>query len=186
MAHATRVDLSEPQRAVPDVWTRNKAGTCYRLIERARIVLMSADGLSAAEQARRLDVDRRGICRWRTRWKDNHERLTSAEQTGASARDLSALIEAVLADEKRPGAPATFTAEQLVQIIAVACEPPGDSGRPVTQCQAAKRVGPCDPDPARFRQDFAQRRQVGEGLPLRPVRHGSPFARERSERRRVL
>ena len=132
MARASKVDLSEAQRAVLDGWTRNKAGTSYRLIERARIVLMSADGLSVAHQARCLGVDRRRIDRWRTRWEDSRERLALAERQGASARDLSTLIEAVLADEKRPGAPATFTAEQLTQIIAVACEPPGDSGRPVT------------------------------------------------------
>ena len=38
----------------------------------------------------------------------------------------------VLSDEQRPGAPATFSAEQLAQIIAVACEAPEESGRPVT------------------------------------------------------
>src|SRR5262249_61176449 len=31
-----------------------------------------------------------------------------------------------------PATPATFTAEQIVQIVAVACEDPADSGRPVS------------------------------------------------------
>jgi putative transposase len=50
------------------------------------------------------------------------------------ARDgqLRALIEAILADELRPGAPATFTPETLVQIIALACEDPQASSRPVS------------------------------------------------------
>ena len=41
-------------------------------------------------------------------------------------------IEAVLSDEPRPGAPGTFTPEQVTQILAVACEPPAKSGRPIT------------------------------------------------------
>jgi len=32
------------------------------------------------------------------------------------------LIRGVLSDEPRPGGPCTFSAEQLTQIIAVACE----------------------------------------------------------------
>jgi putative transposase len=37
-----------------------------------------------------------------------------------------------LADHPRAGTPATCTAEQIVQIVAVACEDPADSGRPVS------------------------------------------------------
>jgi hypothetical protein len=35
-------------------------------------------------------------------------------------------------DAPRPGAPATFSAEQWCQIIALACEPPEASGRPIS------------------------------------------------------
>jgi hypothetical protein len=39
----------------------------------------------------------------------------------------------VLSDAPRPGTPATFTAEQVAQIIAVACEPPQQSSRPINR-----------------------------------------------------
>jgi transposase len=42
-------------------------------------------------------------------------------------------IEERLADLPRPGAPARITAEQVCQIIAMACEHPGESGRPISQ-----------------------------------------------------
>ena len=45
-------------------------------------------------------------------------------------------IEAVLSDEPRPGAPGKFTPEQVTQILAVACEPPEKSGRPITHWTA--------------------------------------------------
>jgi transposase len=37
-----------------------------------------------------------------------------------------------LVDKERPGGPTKFTAAQLTQIIAVACELPEESDRPVT------------------------------------------------------
>ena len=36
----------------------------------------------------------------------------------------------ILSDAPQPGAPATFTAEQVAQIVALACEPAELSGRP--------------------------------------------------------
>ncbi len=38
----------------------------------------------------------------------------------------------MLSDEQRPGGPAKFSLEQIVQIVAVACEQPATSGRPIS------------------------------------------------------
>lgn len=132
MARALTLTLSERQRAILERWRRNKADTPARLVERCTIILLSADGVSNEEQGRRLDVDRQRVRRWRTRWVKSEERLAAAEREGANDKDLSNLVREVLADDPRPGGPPTFTAEQLTQIIAVACEPPVESGRPVT------------------------------------------------------
>lgn len=83
-------------------------------------------------QAARLGVDRQRVRRWRTRWAEQYESLVAAELGGATDKDIAALLRAVLADEQRAGGPSTFTAEQLTQIIGVACELPSDCGRPVT------------------------------------------------------
>ena len=37
----------------------------------------------------------------------------------------------MLSDEQRPGGPAKFSLEQIVQIVAVACEQPQSSIRPI-------------------------------------------------------
>jgi putative transposase len=42
------------------------------------------------------------------------------------------MIRIILSDAPRPGTPVGFTVEQRVQIIAVACENPKDSDRPVS------------------------------------------------------
>lgn len=127
-----KVMVSERQREVLERWVRNKASTPHRLVERCQIVLMSADGRSNREQARLLGVDRQRVRRWRGRWSDAQKRLAEAEKQEAEEKDLVGIIAEVLGDIPRPGGPTKFSAEQLVQIISVACEPPKDSGRPVT------------------------------------------------------
>ncbi len=132
MGRAVEVVVSERQRAILDKWVRNKADTPYRLIERCRIILMSAEGVSNAEQGRRLGADPQRPRRWRTRWAAARDRLDAAEGEGATDRDLAGLLTEFLSDRPRSGVPPTFTAEQLTLIIAVACEKPEESGRPVT------------------------------------------------------
>jgi putative transposase len=54
------------------------------------------------------------------------------EADEGSDKTLTTRIVEALADHLRSGTPATFTAEQMVQIVAVAWEDPADSGRPVS------------------------------------------------------
>lgn len=129
---AVEIVVSERQRALLEQWGRNRADTPYRLIERCRIVLMSAEGVSNAEQARRLGTDQQLARRWRRRWFDAQERFAAAEDKGASDKDLGNLLVEVLSDRPRAGVTPTFSAEHLTKIIAIACEPPEESGRPVT------------------------------------------------------
>ena len=42
----------------------------------------------------------------------------------------------MLGDEPRSGAPGKFTPEQVARSLAVACEPPENSGRPITRWTA--------------------------------------------------
>src|SRR5262245_110063 len=81
---------------------------------RAHIILLLADGLNAPTVARRLGTSRRTVRLWRRHWLTRH---------GWAVHER-------LQDAPRPGAPATFSAEQWCQIIALACEPPEASGRP--------------------------------------------------------
>ena len=132
MARAAEITVSARQQAILEKWTRNRAGTAYCLIERSQVILMSAEGVSNSEQGRRLNVDRQRVRRWRTRWAENEKQLRAAEEERVSDKDLTELILSLLTDHQRPGTPSTFTAEQLTQIIGVACEVPEESGRPVT------------------------------------------------------
>jgi putative transposase len=83
---------------------------------RAQIILHLADGHNAREVARLLGTSRLTVRRWRRHWL---------------ARRNCAVLER-LHDAPRPGTPATFSAEQWCQIMALACEPPADSERPIS------------------------------------------------------
>ena len=75
---------------------------------------------------------RQRVRRWRHRWAGATKSLFAAEEGVATDKDFEKLVIGVLMDGARSGAPAKFTPEQVTGIIALACEPPADSGLPVS------------------------------------------------------
>ena len=69
---------------------------------------------------------------WRQRWRDSWRSLILIECDDEGIEQLGQAIEELLNDLPRSGWAGKFSAEQVTQIIAIACEPPEDSGRPVT------------------------------------------------------
>jgi putative transposase len=91
--------------------------TSQQIAFRARIILLLAEGLSVLEVANRLKTTPPTVRLWRRHWVERCE---------------VSVIER-LQDDPRSGTPATFTAEQWCQIIALACEKPELSERPISQ-----------------------------------------------------
>lgn len=135
--NAVKVILTSRQSAVLEPLARSRTAP-QRLVERCRIVLMSAEGRDNEDQGEELGVDRQRIRRWRGRWASACCALSLAEKEGATDEDLEKLILAVLADDARSGTPAKFTPEQVAAIIALACEPPAQSGLPVSHWTPAE------------------------------------------------
>jgi transposase len=109
------VPLSEEERQALHTLIRAHK-TPQHLSFRAQIILLLADGLHAPAVARHLGTTRTTVRRWRQHWLKRH---------GCTVPER-------LQDAARPGAPATFSAEQWCQLIALACEPPEGSGRPIS------------------------------------------------------
>jgi putative transposase len=109
----------------------HRTTSAQRLVKRGQIILEAAEGTSTSKIAKHLQVDYETVRRWRDRWHAAQTRLQTIEATGKS-KLLSQAIEVLLTDEQRPGAPATFTFEQFMQIMALACETPTESQRPVS------------------------------------------------------
>ena len=103
---------------------------------RIQIILLAAKGHTNSKIARRVGKDRGTVRLWRARWVEAGPVLQTACKKGVSKHKLTALLETVLSDAFRSGTPGKFTAQQLAKVIAIACEPPKLSGRPVTHWTA--------------------------------------------------
>jgi transposase len=112
---------------------RRRATAPQRLVRRAGIILGLAASQSAGEVAKRLGIDRQTVYQWWHRWQAQTGRLQEAEAQEGNDKRLGAWLEQVLGDGYRGGKPATFTPEQIVKLVALACEHPKASGRPITQ-----------------------------------------------------
>ncbi len=129
---AAPICLSEQQRRCLTAIVRQTTNP-YRLVRRASIILAAADGESNSSISRQWRLDRNQVRDWRQRWLDRQPQLELCELEDASGEELKKQVLETLADEQRPGVPPTFTPEQVVQIVAIACEEPSASGRPVNR-----------------------------------------------------
>ena len=93
-----------------------------QLVTRAWIILAAGDGQNNAQIAGWLGLDDETPGFWRQRWLQFRD--VPLEEVSVAER---------LTDAPRCGAPAKFTPEQVCQIIALACEQPSDSDRPISQ-----------------------------------------------------
>ena len=112
---------SAEQKALLTLVSRHS--TPQQLALRARIILAAAQGNNHAQIARELGCSLDMARLWRRRWL----------ATAADDPDVPPDVTARLSDLPRPGAPAHFTAEQFCQLIALACEIPEGSDRPISQ-----------------------------------------------------
>jgi transposase len=102
-----------------------------RLAQRAAIVLRAFEGEENQTIAGAIHLDPTAVGMWRRRWVKAWPKLIQIECTETQAAFRRA-IEDVLSDVPRSGNPGKFTPEQITRILALACEPPEQSGRPIT------------------------------------------------------
>jgi putative transposase len=98
-----QIVLSEDERTALEDLVRAQR-TGQALVRRARVVLLASMDYSNMDIARLVPIDE--------------------EAVGLADR---------LTDAPRPGAVPRLTAEQVCHIVALACEQPSDSGRPISQ-----------------------------------------------------
>ena len=92
--------------------------TPQQLALRARMIVHAAEGVRVRESARELGVWPKTVRYWRKRWRQADDKHSVCER---------------LADAPRSGAPATYTAEQVCAVVAMTCEKPSESDRPISQ-----------------------------------------------------
>jgi putative transposase len=96
--------------------------TPQQIALRAQIILLASEGKNHRQIARELNISRDMVRTWRERWLETSEREVTIEKR--------------LQDAERSGAPLTFSAEQVIQLFAIACENPAESGHPMSHWTA--------------------------------------------------
>ncbi len=115
------IELVDVERQELERLTRRHS-TPQQLSLRAQIVLAAADGANNCQIARHLNVSLDMARRWRERW---------LACQAASLEDLPVVDR--LSDAPRPGTPVRITDEQVARIVALACAPPDEAQRPMSQ-----------------------------------------------------
>jgi putative transposase len=128
---AAAIQVSPVQQALLQRLQRQQTAD-QRLVRRAAILLALVSNPCVAAVADQLGLTRLTVRLWRDRWREVTPTLQQAEQDQLPEPQLWALLHQVLQDEQRPGTPATFSPEPIVQVVAVACESPEKSGRPIS------------------------------------------------------
>jgi transposase len=106
------ISLDDAARSELEAVSR-RATAPFRLVQRARIVLLAASGLENRAVAARLAICEDTARKWRRRYC----------QGGLAG----------LADAPRPGRPRTFPARAVAEVKALACEPPAGSAKPLAR-----------------------------------------------------
>src|SRR5438874_3942654 len=122
------ITVSPAQQAV--LTTLRRRSSCPQALAlRVQISLAAAAGQRNEPLARQVGCTPNTARKWRCRWAAAAPHLAAA---GDDRPALERAIAAAFADAPRAGAPATFTAAHIVQIINLACRPPEHFARPVT------------------------------------------------------
>jgi homeodomain-containing protein len=126
-----RGQLTARQRACLEQIARRQTSP-QRLVRRAKILFALETGANQCHVTRQMRLNRGTVHTWRQRWLALAPKREQREVDEGPDKALTPIIVEALPDRPRSGTPATFTAAQIVQMVAVACEDPEDSGRPVS------------------------------------------------------
>lgn len=127
--------LSAPEREIIEHLVR-QANSPQWLVTRGKIILKAGNGQSTRSIAAELGLTRNTVRLWRERWQASAEQRSAQPVEGDKPVPLRQRIVESLQDAYRRGAPVKFTAEQVVQIVAISCEDVTLSDYPVSHWTA--------------------------------------------------
>jgi putative transposase len=152
---ADPVSVLPEQREALEQLVRTRS-TPQQLALRARVIVHAVEGVGVRESARELGIWPKTVRYWRRRWRQADDKHSVCER---------------LADAPRSGAPATFTPEQICAVVAMTCEKPSESERPISQWSQREIA---DEAMRRGLVPNISQRSVGRFLKKRPT--SSPIA----------
>ena len=132
LGHAARpLEVTARQEALLRKLVRGTK-TPQRLAQRAQIVLLAAEGRPNEHIVEQLGGHASdGARKWRRRWSQAEDQLRAVEEEESDSAVQNRICE-ILADAPRSGRPADILPEQILEIVAIACEDPDTAQRPIS------------------------------------------------------
>lgn len=130
---AAKIQISERQLVILTEFSKSRA-ISQQCCQRAMIIVLGFQGLTNEEISKVVGLGRLQVGLWRRRWQDNWESLTLLECH--EPRMLREAIRELFRDAPRGGGRIKFTSDQIMRILALACESPSLSGLPITHWTA--------------------------------------------------
>jgi putative transposase len=128
---ALEIEMNAAERDILEHVVRQGTNPQW-LVTRAKIILKAASGESNRQIAKSLGITRNTVQLWRGRWQASRAQRFAETAEVEGQGGLRARIEASLQDDYRSGTPAKFTAEQVVQMVAISCEEVAKSDYPIS------------------------------------------------------
>ncbi len=125
------IDLPDEQRQILEKFVRRR-NTPQWLAISSQILLLLATATSIRKIARRLEISRNTVRTWLRRWQEQSPKLSLRSAEPTEQTPLEVKIRDRLTDRPGRGRPVTFTAEQVVSIVAVGLQSPSEFDRPVS------------------------------------------------------
>ena len=101
-----------------------------RQVERAKIFILCADGLNNLQISEKVSIGQDSVSKWRTRFLKSLPLLREIEEKNPT--ELEDKITSLLSDYARTGQPPTYTDEQIIRILEIACRNPEELGYEVS------------------------------------------------------
>ncbi len=137
-----------------DLCNRKTIATC--IVQRGRIILLAYERMLNVQISQIVGLGRHAVGRWRRRWQASYKALLCIQLNESKAALVRAVMD-VLRDAHRSGTACKFSAEQVVQLVSIACEDPRASGRPVEDWTGAELA------------DEMQKRQIVDSISVSRV-----------------
>lgn len=134
MRRSPSLKASDLQQSILETIVRQVTSS-VREVERAKLILAMLAGKSNQQVNQDLGHSWEKVKRWRFRWIQIQPRLHTLETATEPKKvrwELEKAIRDGLGDAPRSGSPGKFSAHDYCQILGVALEEPGLSGRPVS------------------------------------------------------
>jgi len=123
--YATPIHLSETVEDILMCFAKSRTLPLNQ-VQRSQIILAASRGKNNQEISAQMKISRDKVSTWRMRWVQNAELIDETERQ--KPVDLQKVVETVLKDLPRPGAPCDFTEVQILQIMEIACRNPAEFG----------------------------------------------------------